>query len=66
MIRFDKDAFYDEDALRVLGFDSSALARARREGDLRCRQIGRVRLYKGEWLQEWLCKSEGPGDPDPQ
>jgi hypothetical protein len=59
MIRFDSEAFYDEDALRVLGLDSQILARARREGGLRCRQVGRVRLYKGAWLQEWLS---GPED----
>jgi hypothetical protein len=58
MIRFDPEAFYDEDALRILGLDSQALARARREGDLRCRRVGRVRLYKGAWLQEWLSRPE--------
>ena len=58
MIRFDPDAFYDEDALRVLGLDSAALARARKDGALRCRRVGRVRLYKGEWLQEWLSRAE--------
>lgn len=58
MIRFDADAFYDEDALRLLGLDSQALARARKEGSLPCRQVGRVRLYKGTWLQEWLSKPE--------
>lgn len=58
MIRFDADAFYDEDALRLLGLDSQALAKARREEDLRCRQVGRVRLYKGAWLQEWLSKEK--------
>jgi hypothetical protein len=59
MLRFEVEAFYDEDTLRLLGLDSQALARARREGDLRCRQVGRVRLYKGEWLQEWLSRPEG-------
>lgn len=44
MIRFDADAFYDEDALRLLGLDSEALAKARQEEDLRCRQVDRVRL----------------------
>lgn len=58
MIRFDADTFYDEDALRILGLDSQALAQARRDGDLRCRQVGRVRLYKGAWLQEWLSRPE--------
>jgi hypothetical protein len=58
MIRFEPDAFYDEDALRLLGFDGEALARARREGELRCRRVGRVRLYKGEWLQRWLSGLE--------
>jgi len=62
MIRFDADAFYDEDALRLLGLDSQALAKARREEELRYRQIGRVRLYKGAWLQEWLSK-EKPESP---
>jgi hypothetical protein len=58
MIRFDPDAFYDEDNLRLLGLDSQALARARREEGLPCRQVGRVRLYKGAWLQEWLSRPE--------
>ena len=58
MIRFDEDAFYTEEALRVLGLDGEALAHARREGGLRCRQVGRVRLYKGEWLQQWLSRPE--------
>jgi hypothetical protein len=62
MLRFDPDAFYDEDALRVLGLDGDTLARARREGVLRCRRIGRVRLYKGEWLQEWLSASQEQED----
>jgi hypothetical protein len=62
MIRFDPDAFYDEDALRLLGLDGETLARARRVGELRCRQLGRVRLYKGQWLQEWLSGSEGHRD----
>jgi hypothetical protein len=63
MIRFDADAFYDEDALRLLGLDSQALAKARREENLRCRQVGRVRLYKGAWLEEWLSKEKPQTSP---
>src|SRR5262249_13570974 len=58
MIRFDPEAFYDEDALRLLGLDGTVLAKARRRGELRCRQVGRIRLYKGEWLQQWLSAAE--------
>jgi hypothetical protein len=64
MIRFDADAFYDEDALRLLGLDSQALAKARREEDLPCRQIGRVRLYKGAWLQAWLSRGKSESTAD--
>jgi len=55
MIHFDPDWFYDEDTLRILGLDGDALARARRGGVLPCCHVGRLRLYKGEWLQQWLA-----------
>ena len=58
MMRFDPETFYDEDTLRLLGLESQALARGRKDGTLRYRQLGRARLYKGEWLQEWLSRSQ--------
>lgn len=60
MIHFDPEAFYDEEQLRLLGLDGKTLANARRQGELRYRQLGRQRLYKGEWLQAWLSGTAQP------
>jgi len=62
-IRIDLDAIYAEGALcLLLGMTSSALARARRAGDLKHRRLGRVVLYRGEWVMEWLLgESITPG-----
>jgi hypothetical protein len=65
MIHFDPDWFYDEDTLRILGLDSDALARARRVGVLHCCHVRRVRLYKGEWLQQWLAALQEEGRRTP-
>ena len=54
MFQLDIDEYYDERSLQTLGLDSGLLAQGCSEHLLRCCQVGRVRLYKGEWLQEWL------------
>jgi hypothetical protein len=59
-VRFEADVWYSEYALRiVLGWDEDVLARARRAG-LRYAKVGRSRLYRGAWLDEWLSRCEGP------
>ena len=44
----------------VLGFDltHAALARARRDGDLRSTRKGRRTLYLGRWVLAWLERAE--------
>ena len=54
-IEIDDNRFYTEDDLRLAGFTSVQLAKARESGELRFRQIGqRQRFYLGAWLREWL------------
>jgi hypothetical protein len=61
MLRFDPETFYDEEGLRAAGLDGQALARAVRAGELRCRRVGRLRLFRGDWLNEWLGRPDRPG-----
>jgi hypothetical protein len=52
----EPSAWYDSHVvLAIFGIGPETLARARREGVLRFSRRGRKTLYKGEWLQEWLC-----------
>jgi len=59
-LRFDSETFYSEESLRMAGLDGAALARAREEGLLRFRRVGRRVLYKGALLAEWLGRPETP------
>ena len=64
-IRFDAEAWYPEDGLRLFGrpFDGETLAKARKAGALEYREPSRgQRIYKGEWLTAWL---EGKGASPP-
>lgn len=62
--RFEPEAWYEEAGLRARGLDGQALARAVRRGELRCRKVGRTRLFKGSWLTEWLQMPETKGAAD--
>ena len=55
MLELRPECWYEEEWLREQwGWSSYTLARARKSEGLRCRQIGRRRLYRGEWLLTWL------------
>ena len=54
MLKFDPDGFYTEWSLRVMGLDGEAMRKARKSGELKFKEVGAERLYKGEWLLEWL------------
>ena len=55
----DPEAYYDENSLRVQGFDGDALRKAREAGELRFKRVGRSVIYKGEWLRAWLDQAGG-------
>lgn len=62
-MHIEPEQFYAEEHLRtVWGFTTEALARARSDEGLRCKQIGRRRLYLGEWLLDWLRQPEENND----
>lgn len=65
MLRLEPNVWYDEDTLRLRGIDGKALADGRRSGKLRCRRVGRLRYYKGEWLTAWLESPEDEGKVNP-
>lgn len=60
-LRIEPEFYYDEEVLRIQGLDGDALRRARDQGRLRYKQIGRRVVYKGEWLRAWLDQAEPAG-----
>lgn len=56
----EPDTFYTEHELRQAGiFTEHELRRARERG-LRCSEVARgQRLYKGQWLLDWLERPKG-------
>ena len=57
-IRIDPDAIYDDAALVLLfGLTTRTLARERQAGRLRYTKRGRVILYRGDWVTDWLIGS---------
>jgi hypothetical protein len=62
--RIDPDAVYDDGAV-VLSLDisSATLVRARRDGALRYRRVGRRAVYLGRWLIEWLDTPQTAASP---
>lgn len=61
-VRIDPDGIYDDGQTRLLlGLTDATMRRARREGQLRFTRQGRVLLYRGSWLLDWLEReAEGP------
>ncbi len=58
----DPDCFYDEASCRFsLGITGSALAKARKDGELRFTRRGGRTRYLGRWLIDWLT-----GEAEPQ
>lgn len=59
-LTINREAIYrEEDVLLRMGFTFNELARARKSGQLRYRDLGRGRrTYLGSWLLEWLGKAE--------
>ncbi len=54
-VRIDPDALYDDSSIVLaLGIASATLIRARRDGVLRYRRVGRRAVYLGRWLLDWL------------
>jgi hypothetical protein len=60
-IRLDPGSYYDGWTLQIMGIDGDTLEAAREAGHLRCRELGEITLYKGEWVLEWLDQA----DPEP-
>ncbi len=58
-LTIEPNAIYDDGAL-VLGLSltHAALARARRAGELRFARKGKRVLYRGQWIIDWLERSE--------
>jgi len=51
----DAEAYYDQaDIRRLLRISSRALGAAIRAGELRHTEIAGRRLYRGQWLIDWL------------
>ena len=54
-VSIQPEAVYDDGALFLsLGLTSTALAKARRGGELRFTRQGRRILYMGQWVLDWL------------
>ena len=59
------DALYrHDDARLLLRLSGPAMARARRDGQLRFTRQGTRILYRGTWLIEWL-EVDAAGQPGP-
>jgi hypothetical protein len=53
--RIDTNAFYDEESSsRTLGLRRSAVALARRRGELKAVRRGGKYLIRGDWLESWI------------
>ena len=58
VLEFKPETYYDEYHVRVQGLDEDVLKRARESEGLRYREVdGRI-IYKGQWLIDWLDRSE--------
>jgi hypothetical protein len=51
-----------DDLSAMLDVSGDALAEARRTGALRAVRKGRRWIYLGEWVLDWLRRTEGPPD----
>lgn len=59
VLRLIPHRYYTEESLRCMGLSGSTLARARERDGLRCKEIGkRQRMYKGQWVIDWLERSK--------
>jgi hypothetical protein len=62
-ITIKPDAIYDGPALRMLlGITSATLTRARRNGALRSRRIGKQTVYLGRWVLDWIASPMEPAE----
>ena len=56
-LKIDPSAFYDREFLisaSTLDLSDKVVDDALRSGALRCVRKGRIRLFKGEWIINWL------------
>lgn len=54
-IKIDPDAFYDARSVRaLLGVTSHAIGKACRGGELQFNDLPGRRMFRGEWLIDWL------------
>lgn len=56
MIKVPKEVFRPKEAAEYLGIGYDRLQQLARIGEIRCAMNGSVRLFKIEWLDEWLEK----------
>lgn len=63
-VKIDPDGFYTDRALDLMGISATALAQARKSGELKHRRVGRRgrALYRGSWVLSWLDRA---GEPAP-
>lgn len=60
-IRLDPESLYSEQHLRLWGLDGDVLARARKRGELPCRDLGHgLRMYLGRELLAWIERHRTP------
>lgn len=64
----DSQGVYDDGTLVLaLGLTHATLARERRAGRLRFARKGKVVLYLGQWVLDWLKQDpDRPGAPPPE
>lgn len=60
-IKLDAEAFYDDGALTLsLQLRRTAIAKARKTGELKSTHRGGRPLYLGRWVFEWLTGESRP------
>jgi hypothetical protein len=67
LLKIEKDNWYSEVYLRTYGIDEDALALARKNQELPCRDLGKgVRFYLGHEILAWFEKHRvGPREQVP-
>ncbi len=62
-VQIEANALYDDSALKQsLGLYPTAIAKARKRGELRFTKRGGRILYLGRWVQAWLTESSAMED----
>jgi hypothetical protein len=62
-IRLDPDQWYYEWQLHRMGLDDDDITAARKAGEVRFRQLKQGRIFRGQWVIDWLEGKTGGDKP---